>query len=512
MGTPEDSDHTLPAPSGSQSRTRGDATAEGSTLTESGAVPTIGADLARDTRVGEYVIEEVIGRGGFGTVYRAVQPVIGKRVAIKVLARKYSADTEMVSRFVAEARAVNQIRHRHIIDIFSFSELPDGRQYYVMEHLEGEPLDRYLARTGPLTLDEALPILRAVARALDAAHAKGVAHRDLKPENIFLARDDEGVPFPKLLDFGIAKLSGQEESLAHRTNTGVPIGTPFYMSPEQCRGRDVDHRTDLYSFGVLAYRMLTGAYPFEGNVVEILHQQMHDEPRPPSAVRPGLSTDVDAAIAWMMRKEPAARPATAISAVLALYGDNAPTPAITPSTIAKLAEREPAVPPSRRARWIAPALGIVVLGGAATFYATRDRADESPPVAASRAEPPAPAAAPTPAPPPPSPPPAVPSQVTIEIRGTPPGTEVLHLGKTVGAAPGPVQLPRGDDEVLLTLRAEGYELASQKVRPDHDHAIDVVLAKKPAAPLKKPKKPATKPDDHADPDDLIHVFPRGSGS
>ena len=136
-------------------------------------------DLPRGHAVGEYAIEEVIGRGGFGTVYRAVQPLIGKRVAIKVLSRMFSADRDMVSRFVAEARAVNQIRHRHIIDIFSFGQLSDGRQYYVMEYLEGVGLDRYLANNGPLSLEVALPILRAVARALDAAHAKGVAHRDL---------------------------------------------------------------------------------------------------------------------------------------------------------------------------------------------------------------------------------------------------------------------------------------------------------------------------------------------
>ena len=202
-------------------------------------------DLAVGMNVGEYKIEVAIGRGGFGTVYRAVHPLIGKQVAIKVLARKYSSDPEVVSRFVAEARAVNQIRHRNIIDIFAFGALPDGRHYYVMEHLDGEPFDQYLRRIGPLPLADALPILRAIARALDAAHAKGIAHRDLKPENIFLAHDADGATFPKLLDFGIAKLLQPEEDVRHRTGTGVPIGTPYYMSPEQCRGREVDHRTDV---------------------------------------------------------------------------------------------------------------------------------------------------------------------------------------------------------------------------------------------------------------------------
>ena len=159
--------------------------------------------LEAGSEVGEYRIEALIGRGGFGSVYRAVHPVIGKQVAIKVLARKYSADPAVVSRFQHEARAVNQIRHRNIIDIFGFGQLEDGRSYYVMELLDGQPLDEHLAQVGAIPLGEAIPILRAVARALAAAHAKGIAHLDLKPENIFLARESDGTIFPKLLDFGI---------------------------------------------------------------------------------------------------------------------------------------------------------------------------------------------------------------------------------------------------------------------------------------------------------------------
>src|SRR5258706_7712406 len=157
-------------------------------------------DLDGGQAIGEYRIEGKVGQGGFGTVYRAVHPLIGKVVAIKVLARKYSVDPEMVSRFIAEARSVNQIRSRFIIDIFLFGTLDDGRAYYVMEFLDGEALDATLERRGRLPLEEALPILRAIARALDAAHAKGIAHRDLKPENIFLVRDtDSAETWPKLL-------------------------------------------------------------------------------------------------------------------------------------------------------------------------------------------------------------------------------------------------------------------------------------------------------------------------
>ncbi len=292
------------------------------------AIGSTDQDLGAGTTVGEYRIDRVLGKGGFGTVYGAVQPVIGKQVAVKVLARKYSADEDVVSRFVAEARAVNQIRHRNIIDIFSFGQLPDGRHYYVMEYLDGEPLDVYLRNHGPLPLDEAIPVLRSIARALDAAHAKGIAHRDLKPENIFLANDPDGGVFPKLLDFGIAKLMAPDDDVRHRTNTGVPIGTPYYMSPEQCRGKDVDHRTDIYSFGIVTYRLLTGTFPFEGDdYMELLIKQMNDEPPAASTRNPELPPSVDEAIAWMMRKDRAQRPPSVIEGVNALD----PTAAVTPS-------------------------------------------------------------------------------------------------------------------------------------------------------------------------------------
>jgi eukaryotic-like serine/threonine-protein kinase len=283
---------------------------------QTGVMPATGrdGDLEAGQQVGEYVIENKIGEGGFGAVYRATHPLIGKVAAVKVLARQYSADPQMLSRFVAEARAVNQIRHRNIIDIFAFGQIEDGRHFYVMELLDGEPLDRFVEETGGCSLGAAIPILREVARALDAAHAKGIAHRDLKPENVFLVRDADGTMTPKLLDFGIAKLLGSaSQETGHRTRTGSPIGTPYYMSPEQCRGRDVDHRTDIYSFGCLAYELLTGKVPFDAEEnITILFKQINDEPVPPSQVvaenpaLPPLPAGVDEAIAWMMKKEPAA--------------------------------------------------------------------------------------------------------------------------------------------------------------------------------------------------------------
>jgi serine/threonine-protein kinase len=268
--------------------------------------------------VGEYRLEGKLGQGGFGTVYRAVHEVIGKVAAVKILHREYSSSPQMVSRFVAEARAVNQIRHKNIIDIFAFGRLDDGRHYFIMELLEGESFEQLLARDGRVTVQGAFLILKPVARALDAAHAAGIVHRDLKPDNIYLARDDEGGVVPKLLDFGIAKLLDEERS-THKTETGTPLGTPYYMSPEQCRGLTIDQRTDVYSFGILLYRSLTGQLPFNARTaLDIMFQHIHQAPPPVSTINPQLPASFDAPLTAMLAKDAADRPATIEAALDAL--------------------------------------------------------------------------------------------------------------------------------------------------------------------------------------------------
>jgi eukaryotic-like serine/threonine-protein kinase len=383
---------------------------------ESGRTPEVKAigaddrDLAAGDKVGEYEIEAKIGEGGFGTVFRAQHPLIGKLVAIKVLARQYSAQPEMVSRFVAEARAVNQIRHRHIIDIFAFGQLPDGRHYYVMELLDGEALDEHLAAVGRIPLGEAIPILRAIARALDAAHGKGIAHRDLKPENVFLAREADGSVFPKLLDFGIAKLLSAGDVSKHKTRTGSPLGTPLYMSPEQCRGRDVDHRTDIYAFGVVAFKLLTGKVPFDGDsYMDILLAQINDAPPLPSSIAPELPPAVDQGILWMLQKDPAARPPNLVTAVRALedaavaagfeVAAGAPTGVLTAARAGSQPGPRPlseGLTPTMRAPSVTPAAtpSPSSLGMAATIDAAR--LSDALVAAPVTPVPPAPAAAPVP--------------------------------------------------------------------------------------------------------------------
>jgi eukaryotic-like serine/threonine-protein kinase len=290
--------------------------ADGDKLLPDEAFASADLDVQVGQIIGEYRVEGKLGEGGFGVVYRAVHPLIGKAAAIKVLNRQYSSNPQMVSRFISEARAVNQIRHRNIIDIFAFGSLPDGRQYFVMELLEGMPFDQYLDEQTRLSPEEAVPILRQIARALDAAHAAGIAHRDLKPENVFLVFDEDNGVFPKLLDFGIAKLLTESQGGSHKTRTGTPMGTPYFMSPEQCRGKSVDHRTDIYSFGVMTHKVLTGILPFDAeDVIDLLIKHTTVQPPTMSSVVPELPAALDAPVLHMMAKDPADRPVSLAAAV-----------------------------------------------------------------------------------------------------------------------------------------------------------------------------------------------------
>jgi eukaryotic-like serine/threonine-protein kinase len=268
-----------------------------------------GGDLPPGFAVGEYRIERLIGRGGMGAVYAAEQPEIGAPVAIKVLAAELSRDPRLVKRFVDEARAVNKIRHPNIIDIFAFGRLADGREYFVMEYLEGETLAARLA-AGPLPRAEARPLLLQICEALEAAHREKIVHRDLKPENLWIATPRHGQPYIKVLDFGIAKLVETREA-SMTTEEGLAIGTPFFMSPEQCRGEAVDHRSDVYALGVLLYLMFSGRLPFEGaTFLGVVTQQITATPVPPSAYRP-VPERLERLILSCLAKDPAQRPSSA---------------------------------------------------------------------------------------------------------------------------------------------------------------------------------------------------------
>jgi serine/threonine protein kinase len=267
-----------------------------------------GADLEAGRMVGEYRIEGKLGEGGMATVYSATHPVIGKKAAIKVMSPALSADAAAVERFVQEARTVNQIGHPNIVDVFAFGRIDDGRSYFVMEWLKGETLYARMIR-GRLTVPECLEILLHVCDALEAAHEKGVVHRDLKPENVFLVTQRGGRWQVKLLDFGIAKLLGDGDSRLQRTRADLVMGTPQYLSPEQARAKTVDHRTDIYSLGAMAFEMLTGRLPFVADsVMDTIIAHMKEEAPRASSVAPEVPQVLDGLLARMLEKDPAERP------------------------------------------------------------------------------------------------------------------------------------------------------------------------------------------------------------
>ncbi len=231
--------------------------------------------------IGNYRIVTELGSGAMGQVYFAEHMVMGRRAAIKVIREELSSNADMVQRFVNEARSVNRIGHPNIVEITDFGEL-DKRYYIMMEMLEGETLEERLERVQHLDEASALHIAMQVADALGAAHELGVVHRDLKPENIFLTRRGGRNDFVKVLDFGIAKLTTQLTP-TDATIPGMILGTPHYMSPEQCYGdSQLDHRSDVYSLGIVLYRMLTGRLPFEGATLQrLLLAQIGETPPPP---------------------------------------------------------------------------------------------------------------------------------------------------------------------------------------------------------------------------------------
>ena len=260
--------------------------------------------------IGAYRIARKLGEGGMGAVYVAEHALLGRAAAIKVLHPAMSSNDEVVMRFFNEAKAVTQIADPGIVSVFDFGFHTDRSAYIVMEMLEGAPMDKRLAKIGRFDLVTGLRLARMMCSALAAAHAKGVVHRDLKPENIFLVGDPAvtGGERAKILDFGIAKLQGDDPGKL-KTRTGMLIGTPVYMSPEQCRGAsDIDHRSDIYSLGCVLFTMLTGAPPFEGECTGDLIVAHLREPAPLASSRlPGMPAPVDQILARCLAKSAADR-------------------------------------------------------------------------------------------------------------------------------------------------------------------------------------------------------------
>jgi serine/threonine protein kinase len=489
-----------------------------------GTDPLLGQTLA-----GRYRIVRKVGEGGMGIVYEAVHVIIEKRVALKVLREDFSHREDVVERFRQEAKSASRIGHEHIVDISDFGVTSGGAHFFVMEFLQGNDLGHELERRGPLPTRRAIELVLQCARALGAAHAKGIVHRDMKPENIFLVRRDTGEDFVKIVDFGIAKMSEVDEhgmSTPGRklTRTGMIFGTPEYMSPEHAAGKELDHRVDIYALGIILYELLTGRVPFQGDTfMGILTAHMF-EPLPPLlSAHPGCSAppELERLIQRAAAKSAADRPQSMEELAQELIrvregatsplssslpppgtlthveraGAYAPTvassypprPLGAPPAPSLPVEEEPR-PPRRAAGGWLMLLAVLVGGGAATFVALRREPPVQavtpalPEVKAEAAAPPGEAeraaaeqqaqlaeeAARKDA-----------AEIVVEVVSEPAGASVEVDGRAV-CAPTPCRFPAVRGATLkLAVQKSGYKPGATELTPERDlNQVQLTLSKK----------------------------------
>ena len=277
-------------------------------LSSRGGQPVVPVDAILGQTLGSFRVLSLLGEGGMGRVYLAEHILIGRRAAIKVLSADIAAKEELVSRFFTEARAVNDIRHPNIVEVTDFGTF-GNQPYIVMELLDGETLEQRLLRVSTMDASSVARVVAQIAAAVGAGHDHGMVHRDLKPANIFLRNHPDYPDFVKVLDFGIAKLMAHDRNVQHHTEMGAIIGTPAYMSPEQCLGdTHLDYRSDIYSLGVVLYQMVTGRLPFTAETAgRLIMSHVQETPPPPQSINPEISSATNAIILRAMAKKPEQR-------------------------------------------------------------------------------------------------------------------------------------------------------------------------------------------------------------
>ena len=451
------------------------------------------SDAVIGQTIGNYRLLKVLGEGGMGVVYEAEHVAIGRRAAVKMMLVQNARDEKTIQRFFNEARATNEVRHPGIVQIYDCGTATNGAPWLIMELLEGETLGARLARLGRLSVAETVDLGGQASSVLAAAHAAGIVHRDLKPDNLFVV-PDAGAPSGarvKVLDFGIAKLAARDPVNALRTQTGVLMGTPLYMSPEQCRGtKQVDFRSDIYSLGLIVYQMLAGAPPFVSEGLgELLHMHMNVRAAPLSDHNPAVGPALGAAIARAIEKDPAARHAsmkafqealvTAITieqplpsgrgVTLSSSRRTGPITAGTTTLSANAgeldegADSDVVVTPRRGRAGIVAALAIVLgVGGAFTMRALRPPgADPAPsPLTTAVPAPMGPGRTAEPAPedraakPPPQP-----ARTTIDIATAPAQARLFDAGDghLLGTSPWHGELPSSSGELKVRIEKAGYK-------------------------------------------------------
>lgn len=471
--------------------------------------------------VGNYKITAKLGEGGMGVVYLAEHPVIGKKVAMKAIHPELSRNPEVVSRFMIEAKSVNQIGHEHIVDISDFGRTPEGEFYFVMEYLQGQAMADRLKQVVKIPPAQALNIASQVADALFASHQHGIIHRDLKPENIYLCPRGTNKDFVKVLDFGLAKLtSAGDEKVSHKTRTGSVMGTPFYMAPEQCEGKaSIDHRADVYSLGVILFEMLTGKVPFGGEGYGEIIVKHITMPAPSArSLAPELSPAIDLILHRAMAKKPDERfqnmgelqaamqdpdgyAATALRSgiVQGIPGDRSTgamshaqlaqasqfnvsaglsatrgpsgSPSTFRQTVGEIIEDEIVPARNGRGKMVLIAATLVAATVAGVFIFKRGKA-------AGSAANPAPIAAPTgPATP------TTPAMVRVNFNSDPPHAMVVRAdtGKQLGETPLSTEIAYGDTAIEFIFKKDGYENAATFVVPNLPTPVSASLH-----PLAKP--------------------------
>ena len=329
---------------------------------------------------GQFRIVKRIGAGGMGAVYKAEQPQMNRHVAVKILHAKYLSRADLVSRFRREARAMSHLSHPNTARVFLYGQLDDGACYFVMEYLEGMNLAQLVRAQGPMPTKRALPVMIQVCGALQEAHSAGIIHRDLKPENIFLTQQGGIEDFPKVLDFGLAKVTEREMRPGSLvlTREGMIFGTPEFMSPEQARGRTLDGRSDIYSLGLIFYELLTGQLPFEAaQSMEYINHQVNTPPIPLGQRVPGrsFSPELERVVMKTLEKDPDHRYQTAAQFAEALQGTQerpssgafrsvpaAPRPTPAPAPVSAPAPVAPVQKPNNSRRdWMVFGVGVASL-------------------------------------------------------------------------------------------------------------------------------------------------------
>ena len=496
-------------------------------------------------RIGNYEIKAQIGEGGMGTVYLGEHPLIGKRVAIKVLLEELVAKQDVVSRFFNEAKAVNDIGHLNIVDVVDFGKITGDRGeevvYFIMEFLDGEALSSRIRRAG-LPFRDTVHIMQQYCSALAASHQKGIVHRDLKPENIFLIGRGGDKNFVKLLDFGIAKLTSDGGTNSHKTRTGLVIGTPTYMSPEQCEGKGlIDHRSDVYSLGIVMFELLTGVVPFPGEGFgEVLVKHLTQEPPKPTTVNPNLPPALESIVLHAIEKDRNQRfqtmneflaalenpeahlaqwkalpgysassaatlqtmPAVKQGRTLALDDRAAPAAPGGPPrpTTLEGAAAEVTFPPTRvprnRAPLIAVAAAVLALAGVGGYLglSSSKKAEPEPATSAPPPEAPAPKTV--------TPPPAG-DEISVQVVSDPLGAKVYRADKSEAetqTTPITFKMHRGAPPFDIQLRAEGYAPETRTITSDESVKLVVSLAKlQPAAPRVEAPPPPKRHESAAKP-------------